>query len=54
MNTDTQTQPLWTATPEKIAEAVRRIVAAVSPVRIILFGSQARGEGGRDSDVDLV
>jgi uncharacterized protein len=52
MNADTQ--PLWAVTPEKIAEAVRRIVAAANPVRVILFGSQARGEAGRDSDVDLV
>lgn len=49
-----EAQPLWAATPEKIAEAVRRIVEAASPVRVILFGSQARGEAGRDSDVDLV
>jgi predicted nucleotidyltransferase len=51
---DVDTQPLWAVTPDKIAEAVRRIVAAVHPVRIILFGSQARAEGGRDSDVDLL
>jgi uncharacterized protein len=50
----TTAQPLWAVTPEKIAEAVRRIVEAARPVRVILFGSQARGEAGRDSDVDLV
>lgn len=32
-------QPLWAVTPEKIAEAVRRIVEAAHPVRVILFGS---------------
>jgi predicted nucleotidyltransferase len=47
-------KPLWAITPEKIAEAVRRIVAAASPVRIILFGSAARGDTGRDSDIDLI
>ncbi len=47
-------QPLWSVTPEKMAEAVRRIVEAAHPIRVILFGSQARGEAGRDSDVDLV
>ena len=32
---------------------VNEIVAAVSPVRIILFGSVARGDAGPDSDIDL-
>ena len=46
--------PLWAVTPEKIAEAVRRLVEAARPVRIILFGSRARGEAGTDSDLDLL
>lgn len=33
---------------------VRRIVERFRPVRIILFGSQARGEAGPWSDVDLL
>lgn len=37
-----------------LQEIVRRIVAAVAPERIILFGSAARGEMGPDSDVDLL
>lgn len=37
-----------------IDEMVRRIVAAFSPERVILFGSHARGEAGVDSDVDLL
>ena len=37
-----------------IDEAVRRIVEAVQPVRVILFGSAARGEAGPDSDIDLL
>ncbi len=49
-----QGQPLWAITPEKIAEAVRRIVAAASPVRVILFGSAVRDEAGPDSDIDLI
>jgi len=30
------------------------IVEALRPAKIILFGSRARGEGGPDSDVDLL
>jgi type I restriction enzyme S subunit len=37
-----------------LREIVRRIVAAVSPEKIILFGSAAKGEMGPDSDVDLL
>lgn len=33
---------------------VRRIVDEFRPERVILFGSHARGEGGPDSDVDLL
>ncbi len=33
---------------------VRRIVAGFDPEKIILFGSQARGDAGPDSDVDLL
>jgi predicted nucleotidyltransferase len=35
-------------------ELVRRTVAAAQPVRIILFGSAARGTMGPDSDLDLL
>ncbi|MBM3500020.1 MAG: nucleotidyltransferase domain-containing protein [Armatimonadetes bacterium] len=31
-----------------------RIVREFDPIRVILFGSHARGEAGRDSDVDLL
>lgn len=48
------TQPIWSVTAEKRAEAVRRIVAAVKPRRVIVFGSQARNEGSADSDLDLM
>lgn len=37
-----------------LAEIVRRIVAVAQPEKIILFGSAARGEGGRHSDLDLL
>ncbi len=35
-------------------ELVRRIVEAVQPVRIILFGSAARGKMGPHSDIDAL
>jgi len=43
-----------TDTETVIQEMVRRIVEAVHPDKIILFGSHARGEAGPDSDVDLM
>jgi predicted nucleotidyltransferase len=39
---------------DTLREITQRIVAAVAPERIILFGSAARGEMGPDSDVDLM
>jgi predicted nucleotidyltransferase len=33
---------------------VDRLVVALSPERIYLFGSQARGDAGPDSDYDLL
>ncbi len=41
-------------TEECLQELVRRIVAAVHPERIILFGSRSRGDNRPDSDVDLL
>lgn len=40
--------------PAQIHQLVLRIVEAVHPLRIILFGSVTRGEMGPDSDVDLL
>jgi predicted nucleotidyltransferase len=37
-----------------IARMVKRVVKRFHPQQIILFGSQARGEAGPDSDVDLL
>lgn len=37
-----------------IQEAVRRIVDAFAPDRVIVFGSVARGEQGPKSDLDLL
>lgn len=41
-------------TPEQLNELVHRIVTAVQPLRVILFGSAARGEMGADSDIDVL
>lgn len=40
--------------PRILDELVRRITAAVHPLRIILFGSAARGTMGPDSDLDVL
>jgi predicted nucleotidyltransferase len=37
-----------------LGELVKRTVATANPVRIILFGSAARGTMGPDSDLDLL
>ncbi len=49
----TLTDPILEREP-KLAEAVRRLVAAYQPERIYLFGSAARGDNGPDSDYDLL
>jgi predicted nucleotidyltransferase len=43
-------------TPDQqvLADMVRRIVQTVQPLRIILFGSAARGQLGPDSDLDVL
>ena len=40
--------------PEVIEQLVRRIIEIVQPLRIILFGSAARGEMGPDSNIDVL
>lgn len=42
------------AQPPCLAEAVERIVRQFHPLRIILFGSWARGDARPDSDLDLL
>ena len=39
---------------EVLREATRRLVEQFEPLRIILFGSQARGTADERSDVDLL
>ena len=38
----------------KLVEIVKRLVEAYQPQRIYLFGSSARGDTNRDSDIDLM
>ena len=38
----------------RLAEVLRRLIEAYRPFRIYLFGSQARGNPGPDSDFDLL
>jgi predicted nucleotidyltransferase len=50
----TASTPVWAPTPEKIQAAVERLVAVAQPTKIILFGSQVRGDADDRSDVDLL
>lgn len=43
-----------TVAPNVLAEVIRRIVEVAQPEQIILFGSAARGDMNRHSDVDLL
>src|SRR5438309_7582640 len=43
-----------TITQGNIRRMVKRIVKQFDPEQVILFGSQARGDAGPDSDVDLL
>jgi predicted nucleotidyltransferase len=44
--------------PTRDTETIKRLtellIEAAKPKRIILFGSQARGEAGEDSDLDVM
>jgi len=37
-----------------VSDLIGRIVSAAHPIRIVLFGSAARGEMGPDSDIDVM
>jgi uncharacterized protein len=41
-------------TRQQIESIVAQLVAEFRPERVILFGSQARQDGGPDSDIDLL
>jgi predicted nucleotidyltransferase len=50
----TWTPPTRAEIEQALQEMVRRIVERFDPEKIILFGSQARGDAGPDSDIDLL
>ena len=39
---------------QMVAEVVERLLRAAKPVRVLVFGSAARGRTGPDSDLDLL
>jgi len=41
-------------TEDTLAEMTHRLIEAVDPDKIVLFGSRARGDAREDSDVDLL
>jgi predicted nucleotidyltransferase len=44
----------WAVTDGKVNKAVKEIVRAANPKRVILFGSYVRGDVRRDSDLDIL
>ncbi len=51
---DAAAKPDTRISPPGLAEAVRRLIGTFQPARIYLFGSQATGVAGPDSDYDLM
>ena len=44
----------WAVTADKVNDVVTRLAAAASPLRLIAFGSAARGELAAANDLDLL
>lgn len=43
----------WGVTPAAVRTAVERLVTAIDPLRIVAFGSRAKGNQKPDSDLDI-
>jgi predicted nucleotidyltransferase len=54
MPSGTITGQPWAVTPEKVSEVVARLVAVASPLRLIAFGSAAKGDLAVANDLDLL
>ena len=48
------TAPLATPTDAHVRAAVERIVKVADPLRVVVFGSYARGDAAPGSDLDLL
>lgn len=44
----------WEITPGKVETAIRKIIEASQPLKLILFGSYVRGETNINSDLDIL
>jgi len=44
----------WEITPEKVDQAIKRIITISQPKKLILFGSYMQGKLHRNSDLDIL
>lgn len=44
----------WEVTPQKVQAVISRIIETAKPRKIIIFGSYARGDMSRNSDLDVM